>query len=89
MTTNTACIGFAPTPANGCITKSGGGCIPNGACAVATFKEACVKNSSAVDCIYDTICKEKTCANSPTTNITHELCTTYLPTCTVKTGGGC
>jgi len=88
MTTNTACIGFAPTPAFGCITKSGGGCIANGACSVA-IQNACSKNSSGFDCIWDTTCKEKTCANAPITNTTHELCTSYLSTCTTKTGGGC
>lgn len=85
MTTNSACAGFV----TGCITKSGGGCVANGACSVANVQAACVKNSSNVDCIWDTTCKEKTCANAPTTNNTHDLCTSYLSTCTVKSGGGC
>nr|AAS94225.1 surface antigen A [Paramecium tetraurelia] len=85
MTTNSACAGFV----TGCITKSGGGCVANGACSVANVQAACVKNSSNQDCIWDTTCKEKTCANAPTTNNTHDLCTSYLSTCTVKTGGGC
>lgn len=33
--------------------------------------------------------KKKTCANAPITNNTHDLCTSYLATCTVKSGGGC
>nr|CAA09180.1 surface antigen G [Paramecium tetraurelia] len=85
MTTNSACAGFV----TGCITKSGGGCVANGACSVANVQAACVKNSSNFDCIWDTTCKEKTCANAPTTNNTHDLCTSYLSTCTVKSGGGC
>ncbi|CAD8109130.1 unnamed protein product [Paramecium primaurelia] len=85
MTTNSACAGFV----TGCITKSGGGCVSNGACSAANVQAACVKNSSGTDCIWDTTCKEKTCANAPTTNNTHELCSSYLPTCTVRTGGGC
>ncbi|CAD8176985.1 unnamed protein product [Paramecium pentaurelia] len=85
MTTNSACAGFV----TGCITKSGGGCVSNGACSAANVLAACVKNSSGTDCIWDTTCKEKTCANAPTTNNTHELCTSYLSTCTVRTGGGC
>ncbi|CAD8109110.1 unnamed protein product [Paramecium primaurelia] len=85
MTTNSACAGFV----TGCITKSGGGCVSNGACSAANVQAACVKNSSGTDCIWDTTCKEKTCANAPTTNNTHELCTSYLSTCTVKAGGGC
>ncbi|CAD8176961.1 unnamed protein product [Paramecium pentaurelia] len=85
MTTNSACAGFV----TGCITKSGGGCVANGACSVANLPAACVKNSSGTDCIFDGTCKEKTCANSPTTNNTHELCTSYLASCTVKSGGGC
>ncbi|CAD8109099.1 unnamed protein product [Paramecium primaurelia] len=85
MTTNSACAGFV----TGCITKSGGGCVSNGACSAANVQAACVKNTSGTDCIWDTTCKEKTCANSPITNNTHELCTSYLPTCTVKAGGGC
>ncbi|CAD8108961.1 unnamed protein product [Paramecium primaurelia] len=85
MTTNSACAGFV----TGCITKSGGGCVANGACSAANVQAACVKNTSGTDCIWDTTCKEKTCANAPTTNNTHDLCTSYLSTCTVKTGGGC
>ncbi|CAK64868.1 unnamed protein product (macronuclear) [Paramecium tetraurelia] len=85
MTTNSACGGFV----TGCITKSGGGCVSNGACSAANVQAACVKNTSGTDCIWDTTCKEKTCANAPTTNNTHELCTSYLSTCTVKVGGGC
>ncbi|CAD8109102.1 unnamed protein product [Paramecium primaurelia] len=85
MTTNSACAGFV----TGCITKSGGGCVSNGACSAANVQAACVKNSTGTDCIWDTTCKEKTCANAPTTNNTHDLCTSYLPTCTVKAGGGC
>ncbi|CAK82827.1 unnamed protein product (macronuclear) [Paramecium tetraurelia] len=85
MTTNSACAGFV----TGCITKSGGGCVANGSCSVANVQAACVKNSSNFDCIWDTTCKEKTCANAPTTNNTHDLCTSYLSTCTVKSGGGC
>ncbi|CAD8145016.1 unnamed protein product [Paramecium octaurelia] len=85
MTTNSACAGFV----TGCITKSGGGCVSNGACSAANVQAACVKNTSGTDCIWDTTCKEKTCANAPTTNNTHDLCTSYLSTCTVKSGGGC
>ncbi|CAK64874.1 unnamed protein product (macronuclear) [Paramecium tetraurelia] len=85
MTTNSACAGFV----TGCITKSGGGCVSNGACSAANVQAACVKNTSGTDCIWDTTCKEKTCANAPTTNNTHELCTSYLSSCTVKVGGGC
>ncbi|CAD8157933.1 unnamed protein product [Paramecium octaurelia] len=84
-TTNSACAGFVA----GCITKSGGGCVANGACSVANVQAACVKNSSNFDCIWDTACKEKTCANAPTSNNTHDLCTSYLSTCTVKSDGGC
>ncbi|CAD8110299.1 unnamed protein product [Paramecium primaurelia] len=85
MTTNSACAGFV----TGCITKSGGGCVSNGACSAANIQAACVKNTSGIDCIWDTTCKEKTCANAPITNNTHDLCTSYLATCTVKSGGGC
>ncbi|CAK64863.1 unnamed protein product (macronuclear) [Paramecium tetraurelia] len=85
MITNTACGGFV----TGCITKLGGGCVTNGPCSAANVQAACVKNTSGTDCIWDTTCKEKTCVNAPTTNNTHELCTSYLSTCTVKAGGGC
>nr|P13837.1 RecName: Full=G surface protein, allelic form 156; Flags: Precursor [Paramecium primaurelia]CAA27514.1 unnamed protein product [Paramecium primaurelia] len=85
IATNSACAGFV----TGCITKSGGGCVVNGACSVANVQAACVKNPSNFDCIWDTTCKEKTCANASTTNNTHDLCTSYLSTCTVKSGGGC
>ncbi|CAD8125030.1 unnamed protein product [Paramecium sonneborni] len=85
MTTNTACGGFV----TGCITKSGGGCVTNGACSAANIQAACARNAFGVECIWDTTCKEKTCQNAPTTNNTHELCTSYLSDCTVKIGGGC
>ena len=85
MTTNTACSGFL----SNCIT-TGTGCVSNGACSVATIEAACVKNLSGSPCIWNVTCKDKTCANAPTTNNTHELCTTYLATCTVASGGsGC
>ncbi|CAD8045369.1 unnamed protein product [Paramecium sonneborni] len=45
MTTNTACGGFVQD----CITKTGGGCVANGACSAATLPAACVKNKDKVD----------------------------------------
>ncbi|CAD8096596.1 unnamed protein product [Paramecium sonneborni] len=73
----------------GCITKANGGCVQNGECSAADSEVACIKNINNINCIWDNICKEKTCINSPINNNTHELCSQYLSTCTVKQGGGC
>ncbi|CAD8070415.1 unnamed protein product [Paramecium primaurelia] len=85
LTTNSDCAGFL----TGCITKSGGGCVESGSCSVANIQTACVQNVIGITCIWDTTCKEKTCSNAPLSNNTHELCTSYLVSCTVKSGGGC
>ncbi|CAD8207770.1 unnamed protein product [Paramecium octaurelia] len=76
-----------------CTMKEGGGCEASGEkCENQKLEGACVTSlDQKKNCIWDANqCKEKTCVNAPITNITHELCTTYLPTCTVNdTLNGC
>jgi Notch-like protein len=60
---------------SGCITKTGGGCVINTTCtAVGSLEKACVKDVNNNLCVFDTTCKDKTCANAPSTNNTHALC---------------
>lgn len=59
----------------GCITKTGGGCVVNTTCsAVGSLEKACVKDAAGNTCLFDTTCKDKTCANAPSSNINHSLC---------------
>ncbi|CAD8144072.1 unnamed protein product [Paramecium pentaurelia] len=85
MTTNDACEAYFT--GNNCITKTGSGCVTNTTCAAITLEAACVKNSSASTCFWNTAsssCKDKTCVNAPATNTTHDLCQAFLNTCTVN-----
>ena len=74
LITNSDCDKFK----GGCITKSGGGCVTNGSCSAANIEVACVKNSIGVPCIWDSSCKEKTCANASILNTTNDACEAYL-----------
>ena len=71
--TNIKCEAWLP--GGNCITKTGGGCKPNGACSVADISVACEKNISGGDCVWNTTCKDKTCPNAPgATYNTHLTC---------------
>ncbi|CAD8045475.1 unnamed protein product [Paramecium sonneborni] len=85
LTTNLDCEQFL----QGCITKSNGGCVQNGACSVANIQIACIKNSNNVDCFWNETCLEKTCNNAPLRYNTQGLCQEFLQICSVKEGGGC
>ncbi|CAD8122300.1 unnamed protein product [Paramecium sonneborni] len=78
---------------NSCTIKDGGGCEISGEkCENQKLEGSCISSLDQKKlCIWDTNqCKEKTCLNAPSTNITHELCSKYLPTCTVNdTLNGC
>ncbi|CAD8114581.1 unnamed protein product [Paramecium primaurelia] len=78
---------------NSCTMKQGGGCEASGdKCENQKFEGACITSlDQKIQCIWDqNQCKDKTCLNSPQSNITHELCTLYLSTCTVNdTLNGC
>jgi Notch-like protein len=64
--------------------------VTNTTCESAKIEFACVKNAASTPCIWDVICKEKICKNAPSSKNTHELCNSYLPTCTVNSAGnGC
>lgn len=52
--------------------------------------DACDKNLAGTACIWNVTCKDKTCANASADKTTHDLCTSYLSTCTVNSGkNGC
>ncbi|CAD8170519.1 unnamed protein product [Paramecium octaurelia] len=79
--------GLCRAQISSCTMKNGGGCEVSGEnCENQKFEGACLTNlDQKTKCIWDTnICKDKTCINAPQTNTTHDLCTTYLATCTVN-----
>lgn len=85
--TNDLCKAYLPT--GNCVTKNGGGCRINTTCEAIDLESACVADVSGKTCFWDGGCKTKTCANSPTTNNSHALCSAFLTSCTVGSGSTC
>lgn len=63
-------------------------------CELQSIQKACVTDKSGTKvCFWDSTnsaCKEKTCANAPTTNTSYDQCKNYLSTCTLNdASAGC
>ncbi|CAD8210801.1 unnamed protein product [Paramecium pentaurelia] len=85
--TNASCQSYLKK----CIT-TGSGCTDNTGCDAAKSKEACDKTLTGGICHWDgSFCKNKTCDNAGSSYVGHDQCTTYMATCTAKTGAasGC
>ncbi|CAD8208460.1 unnamed protein product [Paramecium pentaurelia] len=74
-----------------CIT-TGNGCTDNTGCSAAKIQEACDTTLTGTPCHWDGVaCKNKTCDNAGILYVGHEQCTTFMASCTAKSGSasGC